>query len=254
MARSGLRTRQPPGVDPMSADEDGCRIPFVSIPRHTLILLARASTQYSLPHPRKGNFAHASRSDGPCNHQELQALHPAQPSALVLYCSDFTITLFHTGRSLDHRNPTGAQRVRQRAASARSGFLIVCCIDCTPASFPYASTFFTHSHTLSLDSFCRPTAGKSSSPPGLFPLVYAYVVDCASASPYAYSSSTLRFPDERTPIEATSLSATSAELGLGLGLGLGLDSPSHFSSHALPFFSPPSFHTLSLSPAFTSVW
>jgi hypothetical protein len=58
----------------------------------------------------------------------------------------------------------------------------------------------------------------------------------------------------RTPIEATPLSATSAELGLGLGLGLGLDSLSHSSSHALPFFSPPSFHTLSLSPAFTSVW
>jgi hypothetical protein len=55
-------------------------------------------------------------------------------------------------------------------------------------------------------------------------LVYAYVVDCASASPYANSSSTHRFPDERTPIEATPLSATSAELGLGVGLGLGLDS------------------------------
>jgi hypothetical protein len=41
---------------------------------------------------------------------------------------------------------------------------------------------------------------------------------------------------------------------LGLGLGLGLDSLSHSSSHAHPFFSPPSFHTLSLSPAFTSVW
>jgi hypothetical protein len=41
---------------------------------------------------------------------------------------------------------------------------------------------------------------------------------------------------------------------MGLGLGLGLDSLSHSSSHALPFFSPPSFHTLSLSPAFTSVW
>jgi hypothetical protein len=68
------------------------------------------------------------------------------------------------------------------------------------------------------------------------------------------SSSTHRFPDDRTHIEATPLSATSAELGLGLGLGLGLDSLSHFSSHALPFFSPPSFHTLSLSPAFTSVW
>ena len=170
---------------------------------------------------------------------------------ISLYCSDFTLTLFHTGRSLDHRNPTGAQR----AASARSGFLIVCCSDCTPASFPYASVSFTHSLSLSLDSFCRPTAGKSSIPAGLSPLcVYAYVVDCAPASPYAYSSSTHRFPDERTPIEATPLSATSAELGLGLGLGLGLDSLAHFSSHALPFFSPPSFHTLAFSPAFTSVW
>jgi hypothetical protein len=84
--------------------------------------------------------------------------------------------------------------------------------------------------------------------------VYVGVVECAPASPYTYSSSTHRFPDERTPIEATPLSATSAELGLGLGLGLGLDSLSHSSSHALPFFSPPSFHTLSLSPAFTSVW
>ena len=41
MARNGLRTR-PPDVDPMAADGDGRRIPFVSIPRHTLILLARA--------------------------------------------------------------------------------------------------------------------------------------------------------------------------------------------------------------------
>jgi hypothetical protein len=58
----------------------------------------------------------------------------------------------------------------------------------------------------------------------------------------------------QSTIEATPLSATSAELGLGLGLGLGLDSLSHSSSHALPFFSPPSFHTLAFSPAFTSVW
>ena len=48
--------------------------------------------------------------------------------------------------------------------------------------------------------------------------------------------------------------STSTELGLGWDLGLGLDSLSHSSSHALSFFSPPSFHTLSLSPAFTSVW
>ncbi len=177
---------------------------------------------------------------------ELRALHPAQPSALVLYFNYFTLTLLDTGRSLDHRNPTGAQR----AASARSGFLIVCCSDCTPASFRYASASFTHSHTLSLDCCCRPTAGKSSSPAGLSTLGYAY---CAPASAYAYSSSTHRFPDERTPIEATPLSATSVELGLGLGLGLGLDSLVHLSSHALPLFSPPSFHTLSLSPAFTIV-
>ncbi len=32
-----------------------------------------------------------------------------------------------------------------------------------------------------------------------------------------------------------------------MGLGLGLDSLSCSSSHALPFFSPPSFHTLSVS-------
>ena len=105
MARNGLRT-QLPGVEPMAADGDGRRIPFVSIPHHTLILHARASAQYSLPRPRNGNFAHASRSDSPRNLLELQALHPSQQLALVLYCSDLTITLLHTGRSLDHHNPT----------------------------------------------------------------------------------------------------------------------------------------------------
>jgi hypothetical protein len=142
MARNGLRTR-PPGVDPRAANGDGRRDPFASIPHHTLILLARASAPYSLTRPRNGNFAHASRSDGPRNLLELQALHPAQTLALVLYCSDLTRTLLHTGRSLDHRNPTDAQR----ATSARCGFLIVCCSDCTPASFPYASASLTHSHT-----------------------------------------------------------------------------------------------------------
>jgi len=51
-----------------------------------------------------------------------------------------------------------------------------------------------------------------------------------SRMPPPTHSSTHRFPDERTPIEATPLSATSAELGLVLGLGLGLGS--HSSSHA----------------------
>ena len=64
-----------------------------------------------------------------------------------------------------------------------------------------------------------------------FPAVYVGVVECASAflppasaSPYTYSS-THWFPNERTPIEATPLSATSAELGLGLGMGFWVQFP-----------------------------
>ena len=106
-----------------------------------------------------------------------------------------------------------------------------------------------------MDGFCNHNADQLGSLADLsFPAVYVGVVDCAPASPYAYSSSTHRFPDERTHIEATPLSATSTELGVGWGLGLGLDSLSHSSSHALSFFSPPSFHTLALSRAFTSAW
>ena len=48
-----------------------------------------------------GSFAHASRSDGQRNLLELQALHPAQPSAPVLYSN---CALLYTGRSLDQRN------------------------------------------------------------------------------------------------------------------------------------------------------
>ena len=60
-------------------------------------------------------------------------------------------------------------------------------------NFLLASTYCTRAHTLSLDSYNRPTAGKSSSPAGLSTLVYAYVVDSASASLYTYPSSTHRF-------------------------------------------------------------
>ena len=74
-----------------------------------------------------------------------------------------------------------------------------------------------------MDGFCNQNADLLGSLAGLsFPVVYVGVVECAPASPYTYFSSTHRFPDERTPIEATPLSATSAELVLGLGLGLGL--------------------------------
>ena len=49
------------------------------------ILLARARAPYSPPRLRNRSFAHASRSGGQRNFLELQALHPAQPPAPVLY-------------------------------------------------------------------------------------------------------------------------------------------------------------------------
>jgi len=60
----------------------------------------------------------------------------------------------------------------------------------TSSSPPHPS----HTLTQSLDSYCRPTAGKSSRPAGLSTLIYAYVVDCAPASPcvrYIWSSAPL---------------------------------------------------------------
>jgi hypothetical protein len=126
-------------------------------------------------------------------------------------------------------------------------------VECAPTSLPPESSSLTHARRM--DGFCNQNANQLGSLAGQSLLtVYVGVVECATASPYTYSSSTHRFPDELKPIEATPLSMTSAELGLSLGLGLGLDSLSRSSSHTLPFFSPPSFHTLSLSPAFTSAW
>ena len=106
-------------------------------------------------------------------------------------------------------------------------------VECAPASLSPESSSLTHARRM--DGFCNQNADQLGSLAGLSLLtVYVDVVECAPASPYTYSSSTHRFSDERTPIEATPLSMTSAELGLGLGLGLGLDSLSHSSSHALP--------------------
>jgi hypothetical protein len=57
------------------------------------------------------------------------------------------------------------------------------------------------------------------------------VLECAPGSPYIHILfATHRFADERTPTEATPLSATSGKLSSGLDLGLGLGS--HSSSHA----------------------
>ena len=123
MARHGLRTRPPggdsraaDGDDEEDADGDGRRIPSVPIPHHTHILLARVRAPYSPPRLRNGSFAHASRSGGPRNLLELQALHPAQPPAPVLY-SD--CTLLHTGRSTGQRNTTQSSTVRHRKMGTR---------------------------------------------------------------------------------------------------------------------------------------
>ena len=52
--------------------------------------------------------------------------------------------------------------------------------------------------------------------------MYAYIVDCVTDSPYAYSSSTHRFPDERTPRGYASFSdICGAWFGCGSGFGMG---------------------------------
>jgi hypothetical protein len=133
-----------------------------------------------------------------------------------------TATHTHTARSL-------ACPLLTLSSSARPFSNDIFRSDGAPASLPPASSSLTH--TRRMDGFCKQNADQLGSLAGLsFPAVYVGVVDCAPASPYTYSSSTHRFPDERTLIEATPLSATSAELVLGLGLGLELGS--HSSSHA----------------------
>ncbi len=148
MVRHGLRTR-PPGGDPRAADGDeeedadgdGRRIPSVPIPHHTHILLARVRAPYSPPRLRNGSFAHASRSGGQRNFLELQALHPAQPPAPVLY-SD--CTLLHTGRSTGQRNTTQSSTV----LLARPVCPHVCDSDSArvTASPPYACSSPSHAN------------------------------------------------------------------------------------------------------------
>jgi hypothetical protein len=164
--------------------------------------------------PASSSLTHARRMDGFCNQNAEHLGYLAGPSLLTVY---------------------------------------VGVVEYTPTSLPPESSSPTHAHRM--DGFCNQNAEHLGSLAGQSLLtVYVGVVECAPASPYTYSSSTHRFPNERTPIEVTPRSVTTVELGLGLGLGLGLDSLSHSSSHTLPFFWTPSFHTLSLSPVFTNVW
>jgi hypothetical protein len=93
----------------------------------------------------------------------------------------------------------------------------------TPASLLPASSSLTH--TRRMDGFYNQNADQLGSLAGPSLLtVYVGVVECVPASPYTYSSSTHRFPDECTPIQTTPLSATSlcrAWFGFGSGFGIG---------------------------------
>jgi hypothetical protein len=211
--------------------------------------------------PSSSSLTHARRMDGFSNQNANQLRFLAGQSILTVYvgvveCAPAFLppvssSLTHARRMDGFSNQNANQFGSLAGPSILTVYVDV--VECAPAS-PYTySSSLTHAHRM--DGFCNQNANQFCYLAGQSLLtVYVDVVECAPASPYTYSSSTHRFPDECTPIEVTPLSATSAELGLGLGLGLGLDLLSHSSSHALPFFSPPSFHTLSLSPAFTSVW
>jgi hypothetical protein len=77
-------------------------------------------------------------------------------------------------------------------------------------------------HTCTQDGwFLQPKRRPARLPRRAVPLtVYVGVVECASTSPYTYS--THRFPDERTPIEATSFrDICGAWVGFGSGFGIG---------------------------------
>ena len=120
-----------------------------------------------------------------------------------------------------------------------------------PASLPPASSSLTHARRM--DGFCNQNAdqlGSLAGPPLL--TVNVGVVEFAPASPTHTPPPHTGFP---MIAHLSRLHLFKRHLrSLGLGLGLGLDSLLHSSSHALPFFSPPSFHTLAFFPAFTSVW
>ena len=122
--------------------------------------------------------------------------------------------------------------------------------DGAPASLPPASSSLTH--TRRIDGFCNQNADQLGSLAGLsFPAVYVGVVECAPASPYTYY----------TPPPHTGF-PMSAHLSRLLVFQRHLQSLGwvwvwvwdwvHTPPHTLLSFSPPSFHTISLSLAFTS--
>ena len=229
MARHGLRTRPPggdwraaDGEDEEDADGDGRRIPSVPIPHHTHILLARVRAPYSPPRLRNGSFAHASRSGGQRNILELQALHPAQPPAPELAMARYGLRTQPPGgepEAVDSDEAEAADGDGRRTPSGpiphHTHILLARVLA------PYSPRYHRNGNC----TRARRSEGPRHRSDGFHILTKCVrVVECAPASLCAYSSPSHRFPDERTPIEAMPLTATSAELvsGLGCGFGIGL--------------------------------
>ena len=88
-----------------------------------------------------------------------------------------------------------------------------------------------------------------------FPAVYTCVVKCAPGPPYTYCSPHSGFP---MSAHLSRLQLFQRHLRSLVRVRIWVWDWVHTSPrtllHALPFFSPPSFHTKSLSPACTSVW
>ncbi len=83
-------------------------------------------------------------------------------------------------RSARHRNQPSHSTVLALTVCpfvCVSDFSFPCWFSDLGLNFLLASAYCTHEHTRGLDSYSRPTAGKSSSPGGLSTLIYGYVVD-----------------------------------------------------------------------------
>jgi hypothetical protein len=123
--------------------------------------------------------------------------------------------------------------------------------------FPLYSSSLTH--TRRMDGFCNQNADQLSALAGLsFPVVYVGVVECAPASPYKRHHHHTPPPHTGFPMSAhlSRLLLFHRHLRslfwVWVWVWDWVHTPPHTLLHTLLSFSPPSFHTISLSLAFTS--
>jgi hypothetical protein len=215
----------------MTAVGSGGVPPSLQIPPHTHILLARSPAPYStLSSARPFSIF---RSNG-----APASLPPASSS------------LTHARRMDGFCNQNAYQFGSLAGLSLLTVYVGV--VECAPASLPPASSSLTHARRM--DGFCNQNANQFGSLAGLSLLtVYVGVVECAPRPPTHAPPPHTGFPMKAHLSSYASFSdICGAWFGLGFWFGIGFTLRLLLAS--LPFFLPPSFHTLSLSPAFTSVW